>query len=113
MGLSLPRKTLASTQRFLLLFETSGGMKSLERFNASDLLSPHVPSFSNTVSGDTVHLQTDIESLLTSCATLKSRKAFFDCVWGISRVKSCYSDLKLGKLAISAEFQSHCREGVH
>lgn len=45
-------------------------MKSLERFSAFDLLSLHVPSSSDTVSADTVHLQTDIQNLLTSCAAL-------------------------------------------
>lgn len=89
------------------------GMKSLERFSASDLLSSHVPPSSGTVSGDTARLQTDIESLLTSCATLLSRKAFSECVWATSPVKPCYSDLKLGKLAISAVIQSHCGEGIH
>lgn len=44
--------------------------KDVNRMKSSDLLSSHVPSSSDTVSGDAVHLQTDIESLLTSCATL-------------------------------------------
>lgn len=46
-----------------------------------------------------------------SHATLKSRKVFSDCVRRISHAKPCYSYLKLGKLATSAEFQSHCGGG--
>lgn len=46
-----------------------------------------------------------------SQVTLQGKKIFSDCVGRISSAKPCYSYLKLGKLAISAEFQSRCREG--
>lgn len=52
-------------------------MKSLGRFSVSDLLSSHVPSSSNTASGDAVLPQTDIESLLKKAMQhLKAEKCF-------------------------------------
>lgn len=48
-------------------------MKRLERFSASDLLSSHVPSSSDMVSGDTVHLQ-QVSSQAVQC--FKAEKRF-------------------------------------
>lgn len=77
MGLCLPTKPWPTHRIcsccYLKHWKDVNWIKRLERFSASDLLSSHVPSSSDVVSGDTVHLQ-QVSSQAVQC--FKAEKHF-------------------------------------